>query len=42
VQKQTEMRDQISKKDFVNSHSALEIVDLSNAHIRYLTFCFFR
>ena len=37
-----EESDKISKKDFVNSKYALDIVKASHAHIRYVTFWFFR
>lgn len=32
----------VSKKDFVNSHCATEIVKVSNAHIKLVTFLFFK
>ena len=32
----------VSRKDFINSLNALEIVDVSECHIRYVTFMFFR
>ena len=37
-----ESSDKISKKDFVNSRYALDIVKASHAHIRYVAFWFFR
>jgi len=42
LQKQSETKNKISKKDFTNSRFALDIVKTSNAHIRYVTFWFFR
>lgn len=33
---------QASRKDFINSLNALEIIDMSQCHIRYVTFMFFR
>lgn len=37
-----ETRDTISKKNFTNFHYALDIVKLSQAHIRYVTFWYFK
>jgi len=35
-------KSKLSKKDFTNSEYALEMVDLGQAHIRYITFLFFK
>ena len=40
--KSRENRDKLSKKDFMNSAYALDIVKLSNAHIRYVAFWYFK
>ena len=40
--KSRENRDKLSKKDFINSAYALDIVKLSNAHIRYVAFWYFK
>jgi acyl-CoA oxidase len=32
----------VSRKDFMNSLNALEVVDVSECHIRYVTFMFFK
>jgi hypothetical protein len=37
-----EQSDKVSKKDFINSKYSLDIVKASNAHIRYVTFWFFK
>lgn len=37
-----ESSDKVSKKDFINSKYSLDIVKASNAHIRYVTFWFFK
>ena len=42
VEKSREMRDKISKKDFINSFASQAIVELSHSHTRYLMFFFFR
>ena len=42
MNKSRENRDKLSKKDFVNSVYALDIVKLANAHIRYVAFWFFK
>ena len=42
MNKQSESKNKISKKDFTNSRYALDIVKISNAHIRYVTFWFFK
>ena len=42
LKKQSETKNKISKKDFLNTRYALDIVDVSKTHIRYVTFWFFR
>lgn len=42
MNKSRENRDKLSKKDFVNSVYALDVVKLSNAHTRYVAFWFFK
>jgi hypothetical protein len=37
-----ENSDKVSKKDFINSKYSLDIVKASQAHIRYVTFWFFK
>ena len=37
-----ENRDKLSKKDFLNSAYALDVVKLSQAHIRYVAFWYFK
>ena len=32
----------VSRKDFMNSLNALEVIDVSQCHIRYVTFMFFK
>lgn len=39
---QSENREKMSKKDFLNLHHGVAVVDLSVTHIRYMMFCFFR
>jgi len=42
LRKAKESSDKISKKDFINSRYSLDIVKASHAHIRYVTFWFFK
>lgn len=42
MNKSRENRDKLSKKDFLNSAFALDVVKLSNAHIRYVAFWYFK
>lgn len=42
LNKQSETKNKISKKDFTNTRYALDIVKASQTHIRYVTFWFFR
>ena len=42
LKKQAETKNKISKKDFINTRFALDIVNVSKIHTRYVTFWFFR
>lgn len=42
LKKQSDSKNKISKKDFTNTRYALDIVKVSQTHIRYVTFWFFR
>jgi len=42
LKKAKDNSDKISKKDFINSRYSLDIVKASHAHIRYITFWFFK
>mmetsp|Transcript_28326 Transcript_28326/g.42890 ORF Transcript_28326/g.42890 Transcript_28326/m.42890 type:complete len:179 (-) Transcript_28326:84-620(-) len=42
LRKAKETANRVSQKDFVNSLNALEVVDVSQTHTRFITFMFFK